>query len=79
MEVRLNCCTDSLIYEIGAEDFYTDIAGDVETWFDTSEFDARHPSGIQTCIVIIVAIYGMLFLYFVRSWDELYQPVDERI
>ena len=21
---------------------------DVETWFDTSEFDARHPSGIQT-------------------------------
>ena len=29
---------------------YTDvnIAGDVETWFDTSEFDARHPSGIQS-------------------------------
>ena len=52
MEVRLNCCTqiqtDSLIYEIGAEDFYRDIAGDVETWFDTSEFDAIHPSGIQT-------------------------------
>ena len=24
--------TDSLIYEIGAEDFYRDIAGDVETW-----------------------------------------------
>ena len=23
-------------------------AGDVETWFDTSEFDASHPSGIQT-------------------------------
>ena len=40
--------TDSLIYEIGAEDFYRDIAGDVETWFDTSEFDASHPSGIQT-------------------------------
>ena len=34
--------------EIGAEDFYRDIAGDVETWFDTSEFDASHPSGIQT-------------------------------
>ena len=31
------------------------------------------------CIVITVAIYGMLFLYLVRSWDELYQPVDERI
>ena len=40
--------TDSLIYEIGAEDFYRDIAGDVETWFDTSEFDADHHSGIQT-------------------------------
>ena len=40
--------TDSLIYKIGTEDFYRDIAGDVETWFDTSEFDARHLSGIQT-------------------------------
>ena len=35
---------------IGAEDFYRDIAGDVETWFDTSEFDASHPSGIQTSV-----------------------------
>ena len=40
--------TDSLIYEIWAEDFYRDIAGDVETRFDTSEFDASHPSGIHT-------------------------------
>ena len=37
--------TDSLIYEIGVEDFYRDIAGDVEMWFDTSEFDARTPFG----------------------------------
>jgi len=36
--------TDSLIYEIGTEDCYRDIAGDLETWFDTSEFDASHPS-----------------------------------
>ena len=36
--------TDSLVYEIGVEDFYRDIVGDVETWFDTSEFDADHPS-----------------------------------
>ena len=28
--------TDSLIYEIGTEDCYRDIAGDLETWFDTS-------------------------------------------
>jgi len=40
--------TDSYIYEIETDDFYRDIACDVETWFDTSEFDARHPSGIQT-------------------------------
>jgi len=40
--------TDSLIYEIGTEDCYKDIAGDLETLFDTSEFDASHPSGIQT-------------------------------
>jgi len=40
--------TDSFIYEIGTDDFYRDIAGDVETWFDTSEFDADHPSGTPT-------------------------------
>ena len=43
---RLLLLTDSLIYEIGTDDFYRDIAGDVEAWFDTSEFDASHPSGI---------------------------------
>jgi len=40
--------TYSLIYEIATEDCYRDIAGDLETWFDTSEFDANHPSGVQT-------------------------------
>jgi len=40
--------TDSFIYKIGADDYYIDVAGDVERWFDTSEFDADHPSGIQT-------------------------------
>jgi len=40
--------TDSYIYEIETDDFYRNIAGDVKTWFDTSEFDASHPSGIQT-------------------------------
>jgi len=40
--------TDSYIYEIETDDFYRDIAGDVETWFDTSKFDASHPSGIPT-------------------------------
>ena len=40
--------TYSLIYEIATENCYRDIAGDLETLFDTSEFDANHPSGIQT-------------------------------
>jgi len=40
--------TDSFIYETGTDDFYVDIAGDVETWFDTSKFAADHPSGIPT-------------------------------
>jgi len=30
--------TDSLIYEMQTEDFYADIARDVDLWFDTSEY-----------------------------------------
>src|SRR5204863_213207 len=40
--------TDSLAYEITTHDFYNDIADDVETRFDTSEYPSDHPSGIQT-------------------------------
>ena len=36
--------TDSLIYEIKTDDFYKDIAEDVESKFDTSEFDKDHPA-----------------------------------
>ena len=39
--------TDSLCYEIETEDFFEDIAGDVDEMFDTSNFDSNHPSGIQ--------------------------------
>ena len=38
--------TDSLAYEIETEDFYKDIAGDVERLFDTSDMPRDHPSGI---------------------------------
>ena len=31
--------TDSYILHIITEDFYEDIAGDVERWFDTSNYD----------------------------------------
>ena len=40
--------TDSLCYEIETDDFYKDIAPDVETMFDTSNFPKTHPSGIPT-------------------------------
>ena len=36
--------TDSLIYEIKTDDFYKDIAHDIESKFDTSEFDKNHPA-----------------------------------
>ena len=39
--------TDSLCYEILTDDFFADIKDDVETMFDTSNFDKNHPSGIQ--------------------------------
>jgi len=39
--------TDSLAYEITTEDFYADIAGDVEQKFDTSDYPKDHPSGIK--------------------------------
>ena len=39
--------TDSLLYEIGTEDFYKDISEDVEMMFDTSDYPREgHPSGI---------------------------------
>ncbi|XP_072023059.1 uncharacterized protein [Amphiura filiformis] len=40
--------TDSLLYEIETEDFYEDIAPDVDRYFDTSNYPADHPSGIPT-------------------------------
>ena len=36
--------TDSLTYEIKTVDFYKDIANDIESKFDTSEFDKNHPA-----------------------------------
>ena len=40
--------TDSLMYEIETEDFYKDVAPDVDEWFDTSNYPTKHPSGIPT-------------------------------
>ena len=40
--------TDSLMYEIQTEDFYTDISADVKRRFDTSDYPPNHPSGIPS-------------------------------
>ena len=40
--------TDSLCYEIKTDDFYVDIADDIESRFDTSEYPKDHPSGIKS-------------------------------
>ena len=40
--------TDSLCDEIETDDFFQDIAPDVENMFDTSNFAKNHPSGIPT-------------------------------
>ena len=39
--------TDSLCYEIKTDDFYKDIAGDVESTFDTSDYPKDHPAVAQ--------------------------------
>ena len=38
--------TDSLFYEIETEIFFDDTAGDVERWFNTSDYSEDHPSCI---------------------------------
>ena len=40
--------TDSVCYEIRMDDAYKDISGDVDEWYDTSNYDENHLSGIYT-------------------------------
>ena len=47
--------TDSLVIYVETEDFYKDIAGDVEKWFDTSNYDEKDkrplPIGINKKVI----------------------------
>ena len=40
--------TDSLAYEIKTDDFFADIAPDIRSRFDTSDYPKDHSSGIET-------------------------------
>ena len=40
--------TDSLMYLIQTDDFYSDIKHDIRKKFDTSDYPENHPSGIKT-------------------------------
>ena len=40
--------TDSLLYLIQTDDFYSDIKHDIRKKFDTSDYPENHPSGIKT-------------------------------
>jgi len=40
--------TDSLMYEIETGDFYVDIADDIQSRYDTSDYPKDHPSGIKS-------------------------------
>ena len=40
--------TDSLMYLIQTDDFYSDIKKDIKRKFDTSDYPENHPSGIKT-------------------------------
>lgn len=41
--ILLSTDTDSLCYDIQTEDFYRDIAGDIEAKFDTADYPSDHP------------------------------------
>ena len=40
--------TDSFVIYIKTEDFYKNIAGDVERWFDTSNYDGKDEKPLPT-------------------------------
>ncbi len=40
--------TDSLCYEIQTDDVYKDIKNDADKWYDTSNYEKDHPSGLYS-------------------------------
>ena len=76
---RLKLCymdTDSLVYEIKTEDFYADIADDVQTRFDTSGYipDRPLPVGLNRKVIELVKdeLGGAIMTEFVALRPKLY-------
>ena len=67
--------TDSLVYHIKTEDFYTDIAGDVPTRFDTSGYCNRPlPTGMNKKVIGLMKdeLGGAIMTEFIALRPKLY-------
>ena len=77
--------TDSLMYLIQTDDFYSDIKHDIRKKFDTSDYPENHPSGIKTGVNKKVIgkfkgeAAGKQITYFVGLRPKLYTfKVEEK-
>ena len=70
--------TDSLMYSIQTDDFYNDIAHDIEDKFDTSDYPPDHKSGILTGVnkkvigMLKDEVAGKQITHFVGLRPKLY-------
>ena len=79
---RLQLCymdTDSLVYSIKTEDFYADIADDVPTRFDTSDYAPDHPLpiGLNKKVVGLMKdeLEGTIMTEFIALRPKLYSYI----
>ena len=65
-----------MIYNIKTEDFYADIADDVQTRFDTNGYNTDHPLpvGLNRMVIGIMKdeLGGAVMTEFVALWPKLY-------
>ena len=78
--------TDSLMYLIQTDDFYSDIKHDISKKFDTSDYPENHPSGIKTGVNKKVIgkfkdeVGGKQITHFVGLRPKLYTfKVEEKV
>ena len=80
--------TDSLVIYVETEDFYKDIAGDVEKWFDTSNYNKNDerllPIGINKKVIgmfkdelggkmtELIALAAKAYTYLIDCYDDDY-------